>query len=708
MGQTPSSSSRRTPEPFGSRSSSIRASGTFRRQLRIGTFRKKITKPFKSGRSPDYKRHMREMLQSWDLKDVSSLVQEYKAMEALKEVTTQSDLARESVSTLQTDLSSHYDAKYLTDVILEYKGTFFPVHRPILVCRCSFFEKKLSGISDLRKPVCVDVDMDGLTVPLFSFLIKYLYTGEMLQESVVGGEVFRKLGDKFGVPNVLEKDLKTLLESEQLADVTLVVGSGRDCLSSRPSDGSILEFNCHSAILCSRSSYFKSLISRKITEDCTCVGVRKKLRIVIDENILPRQYIRVILQCMYLDCLDLRSTIKWKTTDDVNGNGGETDKLLTTSEMAMELYEIGKFLDFAALCQACEDVIYEEISSSSLVGVLEWSSQPFGSKWVLRQALRYLRDEFVTVSKSTAFIANLPKQFLIKVIDSDFLQACEEDVISAVIRWGEWQVSKAIDKQNGVLSSSLNRRSPKRKDVSDEDLFHAVEDVLPCVRIKQVLPVDSVVLQMAYHRNLFQKPFPLDVAVGDSWNVSSSSWLPPRRSKKDDDYTRPRLFTPYYEEAKAYLKEHMVDDVNTPTLRSYRSIALPDIMPLMDTYENEGKISEHTLERLKTYSADVVAIERRVLKKMERRERELKRMNATQKAFALLSGDNVHLVQAEIQKRIMREFGYPDSFACEVFRHAPDLIEDSSSSSGSSSSRHSTLSKVCFFFSTVTHLSSFV
>ena len=82
----------------------------------------------------------------------------------------------------------------------------------------------------------------------------------------------------------------------------------------------------------------------------------------------------------------------------------------------------------------------------------------------------------------------------------------------------------------------------------------------------------------------------------------------------------------------------MVDDVNTPTLRSYRSIALPDIMPLMDTYENEGKISEHTLERLKTYSADVVAIERRVLKKMERRERELKRMNVTQKAFALLSG----------------------------------------------------------------------
>lgn len=71
---------------------------------------------------------------------------------------------------------------------------------------------------------------------------------------------------------------------------------------------------------------------------------------------------------------------------------------------------------------ACEDIIYEDISSASLVGVLEWSSQPFGSEWVLRQAMRYLREEFVMVSKSSAFIANLPKKFLVDVIESDLLQ----------------------------------------------------------------------------------------------------------------------------------------------------------------------------------------------------------------------------------------------------------------------------------------------
>ena len=59
----------------------------------------------------------------------------------------------------------------------------------------------------------------------------------------------------------------------------------------------------------------------------------------------------------------------------------------------------------------------------------------------------------------------------------------------------------------------------------------------------------------------------------------------------------------------------------------------------------------------------------------------------------LFAGDS-QIVNSEVQKRVMREFGFPDSLACEIFRHAPDLIEDSSSSSGSS--RHSTLNKVGF------------
>lgn len=112
------------------------------------------------------------------------------------------------------------------------------------------------------------------------------------------------------------------------------------------------------------------------------------------------------------------------------------------------------------------------------------------------------------------------------------------------------KINVLIFLSDGVPSSSLNRRSPKRKDISDEDLFHAVEDVLPYIRTKQVLPKDSVVLQMAYHRNLLQKPFPLDVTLSDSCSMSSGNWLPARRDGRSGDAMRPRLFNPYFEEAK--------------------------------------------------------------------------------------------------------------------------------------------------------------
>ena len=356
MGQTPSSSSRKFPEPFSSRSSSIRSSGTFRKQLKIGTLRKKIAKTLKGGRTPDYRRHMREMLETWDLKDVSYLVQEYEALLALKDIITMSEMARESVPSLRSDLSSLYESKMLTDVVLVYKGTLIPVHRPILVCRCSFFEKKLSSIIDVRKPVRIDLEVEGLTVSMFSMLIKYLYTGEMFQGKLDCEEIFKKLGERFGVPNVLEKDFKSLLETGLVADVILEVASGGNSPSHRSNDVSSLEFKCHSAILSCRSSYFKALITRKFRDDPSSISAQRPLRIVLDENIIPRQYIRVLLQCMYLDCVDLRSIIKWKTADDNNGIGGETDKLLSTPEIAMELYEIGKFLDFPALCQGKKSI----------------------------------------------------------------------------------------------------------------------------------------------------------------------------------------------------------------------------------------------------------------------------------------------------------------------------------------------------------------
>ena len=69
----------------------------------------------------------------------------------------------------------------------------------------------------------------------------------------------------------------------------------------------------------------------------------------------------------------------------------------------------------------CEDIILEELSPSTLLCTLEWSSCAHGSDWVYRQAMQFLQDEFVNIAQSEVF-PFLPKKYLVETLKSDFLQ----------------------------------------------------------------------------------------------------------------------------------------------------------------------------------------------------------------------------------------------------------------------------------------------
>lgn len=69
----------------------------------------------------------------------------------------------------------------------------------------------------------------------------------------------------------------------------------------------------------------------------------------------------------------------------------------------------------------CEDIIVESLSLDSLVPILKWSSQPYGSKWVHRQAMHFLCEEFSQVVTSDV-LYELGKEHLLSAIQSDYLQ----------------------------------------------------------------------------------------------------------------------------------------------------------------------------------------------------------------------------------------------------------------------------------------------
>lgn len=79
------------------------------------------------------------------------------------------------------------------------------------------------------------------------------------------------------------------------------------------------------------------------------------------------------------------------------------------------------FLFASLFLPGCEDIVVESLSLDSLVPILKWSSQPYGSKWVHRQAMHFLCEEFSQVVTSDV-LYELGKEHLLSAIQSDYLQ----------------------------------------------------------------------------------------------------------------------------------------------------------------------------------------------------------------------------------------------------------------------------------------------
>ncbi len=71
----------------------------------------------------------------------------------------------------------------------------------------------------------------------------------------------------------------------------------------------------------------------------------------------------------------------------------------------------------------CEDIIAEALTIENLPRVLQWSTKPFGSAWVHRQAVHFLREEFIQIAHHPV-LYELGREYLVEAIGSDFLQVC--------------------------------------------------------------------------------------------------------------------------------------------------------------------------------------------------------------------------------------------------------------------------------------------
>lgn len=96
---------------------------------------------------------------------------------------------------------------------------------------------------------------------------------------------------------------------------------------------------------------------------------------------------------------------------------------------------------------------------------------------------------------------------------------------------------------------SISRKGVRKRDMNDGELREILADMLPYLRSGHVIPTHGDVFMSAVKRGLVCSPAPFAAydAPHSSHLSSASAWV---RTRNMALYVRPRLFLPFYEEAK--------------------------------------------------------------------------------------------------------------------------------------------------------------
>ena len=112
-----------------------------------------------------------------------------------------------------------------------------------------------------------------------------------------------------------------------------------------------------------------------------------------------------------------------------------------------------------------------------------------------------------------------------------------------------------------------NKKSAKRREIDNKHLKQVLSGVIEHVRIGHVLPPHSELLESVFRRALAERGMPLDIGEGSFYPN-----LPWMRRREERDFVRPRLFLPYFEEAKVSVWRtcfmHTVNDLINASLRA--------------------------------------------------------------------------------------------------------------------------------------------
>ena len=518
------------------------------------------------------------------------------------------------------------------------------------------------------------------------------------------------------------------------------------------------EYSCHAAVLASRSRFFRNLILRYQAkngskgEHQTVNTSKQSIRIVLDEEYIKRRYINVVLNVIYCDattnllnllpnCVckcrttnslanfasNLTSMEAAQETNSFNSSFSNTSNLFNNTQTIfqtisntispatdqatkaeyyideiIDLFVIGKFLELDTLISICEHLLVDSINLDTVSRLLDWSEKSNGSEFVRRQCLCFLREEFSTIATSPVLL-QLNENQLIELIKSDFLQASEDEVLRAVLKWSKFKLEQAFGQSNGCVNSSTNG-SPmtgaqrSMENLTDEEQRDQVKELnsrlIKHLRVQHILPLENDLLKSALKNELNDliSTLPPYMQLNDEQTLSCErgimAWI---NLENRSNFVKPRFFQPFYEEARTLLDERLsrCEEINfNEKISIKKPFNMPDNLYMVDDglSNSLNKVNLHlssatSLNKSTTADLDLNG-DRTMIKKLKERflinklqidldylnkeTKNLIREKSTELYLKVLSSirqlnlEEKYEILIYIQLRVLREHNLPD------------------------------------------------
>uniref|UniRef100_A0A8C4NAC2 BTB domain-containing protein n=1 Tax=Eptatretus burgeri TaxID=7764 RepID=A0A8C4NAC2_EPTBU len=421
----------------------------------LAALRRRLTRRRRSlSRKSGQGRAFREILLGWDVHSVHALLEEYRAIAALKQLYIQVARARPSTCDLAADFKELASSGSCSDVVLIFCGARFPAHRAILAARCPRLQPQLSTLSlDHNAELRLDLQLpDSITDSAsFAVFLQHIYCGSVEVAVSADTNLLRHLSKEFPISSLPDTGYQVLLSGACYPYDSVLAFSASSEGADMPA---ALELPCHGAVLAARSPFFRAALERMLRAAQGVKVPTLPTRIVLDQTVLPGRYGRSLLHFLYTDCLELHLVEAGPVGlgFDRLGSLREVQAMVSgvstchNMEQAMELCHIARLLEIDILVQACEDELVAMLSIERLPSLLAWSGRGHGSEWVHRQALLFLCEEFSSIATSPALF-QLSQDALLEALGSEYTQASEADILKAVVRWGEHQLLKRMDER---------------------------------------------------------------------------------------------------------------------------------------------------------------------------------------------------------------------------------------------------------------------